>query len=109
MVNGLKKSNLLLWVATTLEILSRGRGTKKVKNRAGVGLLRKGLIFESRGVHPSETMMHFPLCFRFFPYFRKISESEENFHNFLIFIPRNFFSHRPQISNFPPIFPVSVI
>jgi len=32
-VNGGKKSNLLLWVATTLEILSRGRGTKKVKNR----------------------------------------------------------------------------
>src|SRR6218665_167930 len=30
---GVKKSNLLLWVATTLEILSRGRGTKKVKNR----------------------------------------------------------------------------
>jgi len=24
---GVKKSNLLLWVATTLEILSRGRGT----------------------------------------------------------------------------------
>ena len=30
---GVKKSNLLLWVATTLEILSRGRGTKQVKNR----------------------------------------------------------------------------
>ena|SRR6218665_1652687 len=30
---GVKKSNLLLWVATTLDILSRGRGTKKVKNR----------------------------------------------------------------------------
>jgi len=30
---GVKKSNLLLRVATTLEILSRGRGTKKVKNR----------------------------------------------------------------------------
>ena|SRR6218665_3165585 len=30
---GVKKSNLLLWVATNLEILSRGHGTKKVKNR----------------------------------------------------------------------------
>ena len=34
---GVKKSNLLLWVATTLEILSRGRGTKKVKNRWIIG------------------------------------------------------------------------
>ena len=33
---GVKKSNLLLWVATTLEILSRGRGTKKVKNRCTI-------------------------------------------------------------------------
>src|SRR6218665_2123966 len=29
---GVMKSNLFLWVATTLEILSRGCGTKKVKN-----------------------------------------------------------------------------
>ena len=39
---GVKKSNLLLWVATTLEILSRGRGTKKVKNRCNTGYTSRG-------------------------------------------------------------------
>src|SRR6218665_82830 len=37
---GVKKSNSLLWVATTLEILSRGRGTKKVKNRCSIDVAR---------------------------------------------------------------------
>src|SRR6218665_666369 len=31
---------------------------------------------------PPETMMHFPLCFRFPPYFRKIFGLSENFYNF---------------------------
>jgi len=37
---GVKKSNLWLWVATTLEILARGRGTKKVKNRWSKSFVR---------------------------------------------------------------------
>src|SRR6218665_2055903 len=53
------------------------------------------------------------------PIFEKFSDSEENFHNFT-FSRKNslfssaeisddfLFSHRPQISNFPSIFPVSV-
>jgi len=76
-------------------------------------------LYASRGVHPPEAMMHFPPCFRFSPYFQKIfrlwtifkilnvtfSEKVFDFHppEFLIF-----FSHRPKISNFLPIFPVSV-
>src|SRR6218665_3546872 len=35
-----------------------------------------------RGVHPPETMIHFPPCFRFPPIFEKISDSVENFPNF---------------------------
>ena len=68
---------------------------------------------------PPETMMHFSPCFRFPPYFRKIFGLWGKFQkfylflkNFLIFIRQNFwwllFSHRSQISNFPPIFAVSV-
>ena len=63
--------------------------------------------------------MHFPPVSDFPPIFEKFSDSEENFHNFT-FSRKNslfssaeisddlLFSHRPQISNFPPIFPVSV-
>src|SRR6218665_2084076 len=48
-------------------------------------------------------MMHSPL-FQIFPLFlKKISDSVEKFHNFT-FSRKNFFSHRPQISNFPPVF-----
>ena len=67
-----------------------------------------------RGVHPPETMMHFPL-FQISPYFRKIFRlwgKFSQFEKFLHFHPpkflMTFFSHRPQISNFAPIFPVSV-
>src|SRR6218665_3934112 len=68
---------------------------------------------------PSETMMHFPPCFRFPPIFENFSNSYKNVPNFT-FSRKNssfssaeisdhlFFSHRPQISNFPPISPVSV-
>ena len=56
--------------------------------------------------------MHFPLCFKFPPYFREIFRLWRKFSqfclfpkNFLIFIRRNFwwpfFNYRPQISNFP--------
>ena len=68
---------------------------------------------------PPETMMHFPSLFQISPYFwkifglwRKCSQFDFFPENFLIFIRLNFwwlfFSHRPQISNFPPIIPVSV-
>src|SRR6218665_1947404 len=61
---------------------------------------------------PPETMMHFPLCFRFPPYFRKIFGLSENFYNFTfsrkissLSSPKIsdvfFFSHRPHISNSP--------
>ena len=65
---------------------------------------RTQFMLQPRGVLPPEAMMHFPPCFRFSPtYFLK---------NFRLEIFLNFwwpfFSHRPQISNFPPIFPVSV-
>jgi len=70
-----------------------------------------------RGVHPHWGHDAFPPCFRFPPYFRKIF-TVENFLNltfsrifFGIFIRQfrwPFFSHRPQIFKFPPIFPVSV-
>src|SRR6218665_1765553 len=36
----------------------------------------------SRGVHPPETMMHFPPVSDFPPIFENFSDSEENFHNF---------------------------
>src|SRR6218665_1384064 len=35
----------------------------------------------SKGVHPPEAMMHFPPLFQISPYFRKISDSAENFPN----------------------------
>ena len=48
----------------------------------------------------------FPPCFRFPPYFRNFTLHFPK--NFLIFIRRNFwwpfFSHRPEISNFPLLF-----
>ena len=55
-------------------------------------------------------------CFRFPPYFRKIFGLCGNFSKFYvfrknvsIFIGQNFWwPHRSQISNFPPIFPVSL-
>src|SRR6218665_719947 len=61
---------------------------------------------------PPETMMHFPLCFRFPPYFRKIFGLSENFYNFTFSRKISslssakisddfFFSHRPQMSNSP--------
>ena len=57
----------------------------------------------SRGVHPSETMMHFPPVSDFPPIFGKFSNSEENFHNMTFSSAEIsddlFFSHRPQISN----------
>src|SRR6218665_2774577 len=63
------------------------------------------------GVHPPEAMMHFPLCFRFPPTLEQFSDSVENFQNFKfsrkisrlssVKISDDFFSHRPQISNFP--------
>src|SRR6218665_1911025 len=62
------------------------------------------------GVHPPEAMMHFPLCFRFPPTLEQFSFSVENFQNFTfsrkisrlssVKISDDFFSHRPQISNF---------
>jgi len=80
-------------------------------------LLRLESLKLSRGVHPPEAMMYFPLCFRFLPLFSKISftfwkiskispfpEKISHFHppKFLT----SFFSHQPQISDFPPILPV---
>src|SRR6218665_1061511 len=64
-------------------------------------------------------MMHFPLCFRFPPIFEKNSDSVENLQKFTFSRSISsfsstkisddlFFSHRPQIYNVPPIFPVSV-
>ena len=69
----------------------------------------------NRGVHPSETMMHSPL-FQISPYFLQIFGLWGKLSQFYLFptnfIRRNFswlfFSHRPQISNFPPILPVSI-
>ena len=52
----------------------------------------------------------FSPCFRFSPYFRKIFRLWGKFLKFDLF-RKNFlifFSHRPQIFNFPPIFAVSV-
>src|SRR6218665_1820682 len=64
-------------------------------------------------------MMHFPSCFRFPPFSKKLKNlckiskilpfPEKFFH----FHPPKFlttfsFSHRPQISNLPPIFSISV-
>ena len=67
---------------------------------------------------PPETMMHFLPVSDFPPYFRKIFGLSENFlqfylypKHFLTFIRQNFwwlFCHRPQISNFLPIFAVSI-
>src|SRR6218665_3217533 len=65
-----------------------------------------------------DTIMHSPL-FQIPPIFEKCSESVENFPNFTFsqfFFPfssakisdGHFFSHRPTISNFPSVFPVSV-
>src|SRR6218665_3547750 len=64
---------------------------------------------------PPETMMHFPPCFRFPPYFRKIFGLSEFFYNFtfslkiLYFLPPNFLmtfflviNHKFRI--FPPYF-----
>ena len=60
--------------------------------------------------------MHFP-CFRFSPYFQEIFRIFGKFFKFYLF-PKNFpfssarisddlfFSHRPQMLNFPPILPV---
>jgi len=70
----------------------------------------------ARGVHPPEAMMHFPTLFQIPPIFEKFSDSVENFRNFtfsrIFFRFSDFhppkFSHRPRISNLPPIFPVSV-
>src|SRR6218665_3150230 len=63
-------------------------------------------------------MMHFPPVSDFPLFSKKFSDSEENFHNFTFsrkisyFHPQKFlmtfFSHRPQISNLPLIFPVSL-
>jgi len=75
-----------------------------------------------RGVHPPETMMHFPpvsdfpLFSKNFGFWGKFSKFYLSLKNFLIFIREIsddlffflFFSHRPQISNFTPIFAVSV-
>src|SRR6218665_3070066 len=66
---------------------------------------------------PPETMMHFPPCFRFSPLFSKTFQTLREIFTILPF-PKKFssfsyppkfsddlfFSHRPQISNFPPIF-----
>jgi len=70
---------------------------------------------------PSRPWGHdaFPPCFRLPSYFRKIFRLSGKFSKFYlfpkyfsIFIRQNFwwpfFSHRPQIFHFPPIFPVSV-
>src|SRR6218665_4133432 len=64
-------------------------------------------------------MMHFSPLFQIFPYFQKMLDSEENFHNFTFSRQISsfssaeisddlFFSHQPHISNFHPIFPVSI-
>src|SRR6218665_939935 len=61
-----------------------------------------------RGVHPPETMMHFPPCFR------KIFGLSEIFLQLFLPFPDKFFDFHPQqflmtfFSNFPPIFAVSV-
>ena len=81
--------------------------------------LIKKKIKRDRGVHPPWGNDAFSLCFRFPPYFRKILWLCGKFpkcylfpKKFPIFIHQNFlwpfFSHWPQISNFPPIFAVSV-
>ena len=60
-----------------------------------------------RGVHPPEAMMHFPPVSDP-PYFRQILRLCGKSKKFNFF-PKQFFGfHRPQISNFHPIFPVSV-
>src|SRR6218665_1519826 len=54
-------------------------------------------------------MMHFPPCFRFQSYFRTFTFSRKFFRFSSDKISDDlFFSHRPQISNFPPILPLSV-
>src|SRR6218665_3369120 len=60
---GVKKSNLLLWVATTLVILSRGHGTKKVKNRCTGGIRDKAnrsanRTFQRRSPNQHANMFH---------------------------------------------------
>src|SRR6218665_2332122 len=76
-------------------------------------------INDIRGVHPPETMINFSPLFQISPYFRKIFGLSEIFLQFYLFRKISslsstkisddlFFSHRPQISNFPPIFAVSV-
>src|SRR6218665_303299 len=68
---------------------------------------------------PPETMMHFPPLFQISPLFQK---NFRTFWKILTILPfpkhfldfhppkflMTFFSHQPQISNFPPVFPVSV-
>ena len=70
------------------------------------------------GVHPPEAIDAFPACFRFPLFPKKISDSIENFRNFTFSekisqfsstkLLMTFFSHLPQIWNFPPIFAVSI-
>ena len=50
-------------------------------------LLRRRRATYSEASISSEAMMHFPLCFRFSPIFKKISDSVKNFKNFTFFRP----------------------
>jgi len=71
----------------------------------------------TRGVHPSEAMMHFPL-FQISPLYFNNFQTLWKMLTFYHFPTKRFssakiygdllFSRRQQISNFPPIFPVSV-
>ena len=76
-------------------------GLKTVFSLAGFGR-----TLEAGASIPPETMMHFPPVSDFPPQFYLFPK------NFLILIRQNFwwlfFSHRPQISKFPPIFAVSL-
>ena len=73
-----------------------------------IGYMKEQCIQSGASI-PPETMMQFPL-FQISPYFLKLFRLWGKFSQFYLF-PRNFwwpfFSHRPQISNFP-IFPISV-
>jgi len=82
------------------------------------GFVPFGLPFtnSNRGVHPPEAMMHFPPLFSIFPLkifrlwkFSKMLSFQKKFPIFSRQISYDlFFSHRPQISDSPPILPVLV-
>src|SRR6218665_1561851 len=66
-------------------------------------LLMYDYTFGSGASIPPETMMHFPPCFRFPPYFRKIFGLSENCLQFYLF-PTNFLTFIRQNYLFPTNF-----